>query len=130
MTRLPPDVLRLMRHRIELGAVEDTHREYVARVQVQAEERRALRERARDQWARYRRHAPERVANVGARIARERERLRMSVGDLAELVDMWEVELEMVEAGEAEASEAQLVELATALFTSVGVLTGEEPPRV
>ncbi|GAA1072249.1 helix-turn-helix domain-containing protein [Tsukamurella spumae] len=130
-SRLPADVQYLMRHRVVLaGAVEDTHAEYAARVQAQARERRQREDREREQWARYRRLADDGAETVGTRITRERERLHMSVDDLAEAAGMYEVEVEMVEAGEATVSAQQLADIAEALFTSVGVLDGTEPARV
>ncbi|WP_139057793.1 helix-turn-helix domain-containing protein [Tsukamurella pseudospumae] len=119
MTALPPDVERLMRHRAELGAVEPTHREYVMRVRASARER-------HERFARAHRWTGHRVL----RIRHQRERLRMSVADLAELVGMYEVELEMIEDGSATATEEQLVDIACALFTTVAQLEGREPWRV
>lgn len=120
MTALPPEVRYLVAHRVALaGAVEPTHPAYVTRVRAGA----------RARWDAAEREHPWTGHRV-LRVRQQRERLRMSVADLAELVGMFEVELEMVEAGEAAASAEQLVEIATALFTSVEMLTGKEPWRV
>ncbi|TWS20687.1 helix-turn-helix transcriptional regulator [Tsukamurella asaccharolytica] len=119
MTRLPPDVRRLMRLRAALGATEDTHAEYIERVRGQAQER----------HERFTREHPWTGHRI-LRIRPMRERLRMSAADLAEATGMWEVEVEMIEDGSATASAEQLVELACALFTTVAQLEGKEPPRV
>ncbi|CAM3727749.1 HTH cro/C1-type domain-containing protein [Tsukamurella ocularis] len=120
MTALPPDVRRLIAHRVALtGAVEDTDREYVERVRAAARDR-------HEQFARAHPWTGHRVLRIGPM----RERLRMSVADLAEAAGLWEVELEMIEDGSATASEEQLIELACALFTTVAELEGKVPPRV
>lgn len=117
--RLPPDVQRLVQLRAALGAVEPTHGEYVARVRGQA----------LDRQTRFAREHPWQGHRV-LRIRHQRERLRMSVGDLAEATGLYEVEVEMIEAGEADVSAEQLIKIATALFTTVEMLEGREPWRV
>ncbi|KXP14694.1 helix-turn-helix domain-containing protein [Tsukamurella pseudospumae] len=134
-TALPADVLHLMQHRRELLGLSDDDEDTLAahrrRARSAVQDRRWAEDRERHYWARYRRQGDVRDAtNVGARIARERERLHMSVDDLAEVTGMYPVEVEMIEAGEATVIRDQLIDIAEALFTSVAVLTGEEPARV